>query len=56
MSSTSKPGAHQKAAAAAAEDVTSSHFEGDQLPQPHALSQVKPTPATTQEGFEPNKP
>lgn len=53
MSSTSKP------AVAAAEDVTSSNFEEDQPPQPHALSQVKETPATTQvshTAFEPNKP
>lgn len=59
MSSTSKPGAHPKAAVAAAEDVTSSNFEGDQPPQPHALSQVKQTPATSevsQKGFEPNQP
>lgn len=53
MSSTSKPGAHEEAAVAA------SHLEGDQPSQPHALSQVKPIPATTQvsqEGFEPSKP
>lgn len=59
MSSTSKPGAHEEAAVAAAEAVAASHLEGDQPSQPHALSQVKPIPATTQvsqEGFEPSKP
>lgn len=59
MSSTSKPGAHEEAAVAAAEAVAATHLEEDQPPQPHALSQAMPTPATTQvsqKGFEPSKP
>lgn len=59
MSSPPKPGAHEKAAATAAEAVAASHLEGDQPPQTQALSQGKQTPATTQvseKGFEPSKP
>lgn len=52
MSSTSKLGAHEKAAVAAAEAVAASHLEGDQPPQPHALSQVQ----VSQKVFEPSKP
>ena len=59
MSSKSKPDAHEVTAVAAAEAITSSHLEGDQPPQPHALSQLKQTPATnqvSQKGFEPDIP
>lgn len=58
MSSSPKPVAHEKAAVAAAEAVAASYLEGDQPRQPHALSQVKLTLATTQvsqKGFEASK-